>query len=216
LYLCNEGKLVDLEGEETFPMIYHGLLLFRSQLVTIKILIETFLCIFLTVLILFCLSIPIEGDDLFLKTGIQLIKKNDIDFNFCLKDLKGRKAEPKDFKGKVIFLNFWATWCGPCKEEMPSMEALYRQFKEKDFVFLTVSVDYGGIKPVKEFIKKNRYTFPVLLDPKCETLEVLRVKGIPTTIIIDKKGRMIGKAVDPRNWKSSEFTSLLKMLLEEQ
>ena len=96
------------------------------------------------------------------------------------------------------------------------MEALYQQFKEKDFVFLTISVDYGGVNAVKEFIKKNHYTFPVLLDPKCETFEVLKVKGIPTTIIIDKKGGMIGKAVGPRNWKNSEFISLLKMLLEEQ
>lgn len=199
-----------------FPMRYHGPLLFRSQLATIKILIETFLCILLAVLILFCFSIQIKGNNLFLKTGIQPIKKNGIAFNFCLKDLKGRKVELKDFKGKVIFLNFWATWCGPCKEEMPSMEALYQQFKEKDFVFLTISVDYGGINAVKEFIKKNHYTFPVLLDPKCETLEVLKVKGIPTTIIIDKKGKMIGKAVGPRNWKNSEFISLLNMLLEQQ
>ena len=136
--------------------------------------------------------------------------------NFCLEGLNGRKVELKTFKGKVIFINFWATWCGPCKEEMPSMEALYQQYKEKDFVFLTISVDYGEIKQVKEFIKQNRYTFPVLLDPKCETFDVFRVKGIPTTLIIDKKGRMIGKAVGPRNWKSPEFTLLLNMLIEEQ
>jgi len=136
--------------------------------------------------------------------------------NFCLEGLNGRKVELKDFKGKVIFINFWATWCSPCKEEMSSMEALYQQFKEKGFVFLTISVDYGGIKPVKEFIEKNRYTFPVLLDPKCETLNVFRVKGIPTTLIINRKGRMIGKAVGPRNWKNPEFTSLLNMLIEEQ
>ena len=214
--LCNGRKLVDSEGGETLLMIYYGPLFFRSQPVTIRILAETFLCFFLAILILFCFSIPTKGNDLFLKTGIQSTKRNGIDFNFCLKDLKGRKVGLKDFKGKVIFLNFWATWCGPCREEMPSMEALYQQFKEKDFVFLTVSVDYGGIEPVKEFIKKNHYTLPVLLDPKCETLEVFGVKGIPTTIIIDKAGKMIGKAVGPRNWKNSEFIALLKMLLEEQ
>jgi peroxiredoxin len=195
-------------------MIYHGPLLFRGQPVTIKILIETFSCIFLAVLILFCFSIPIKGDDLFLKTGIQPIKKNGIDLNFFLKDLEGKKVELKDFKGKVIFLNFWATWCGPCKEEMPSMEALYQQFKENNFVFLTISVDYEGKKTVKNFIERNHYTFPVLLDPKCETLEVFNVKGIPTTIIIDKKGKMIGKAIGPRNWKNPEFILLLKMLLD--
>jgi thiol-disulfide isomerase/thioredoxin len=114
----------------------------------------------------------------------------------------------------VVFINFWATWCGSCKDEMPSMEALYQQFKEKDFVFLTISVDYEGKKPVKEFIEKQRYTFPVLLDPKCETLDFYKVKGIPTTILIDKNRKMIGKATGPKNWKSPEAISLLNLLLE--
>jgi len=199
-----------------FPMIYHKPLLLQGQLVTLRILEKTFFHFLLGVFIFFYFSIPITGDDLFLKTGIQPIKKKGKDPNFCLEGLNGRKVKLKDFKGKVIFLNFWATWCGPCKDEMPSMEALYQQFKENNFVFLTISVDYEGIKTVKNFIEKNHYTFPVLLDPKCETLEVFKIKGIPTTIIIDKKGRMIGKAIGPRNWKNPEFISLLKMLIEEQ
>jgi len=84
------------------------------------------------------------------------------------------------------------------------MEALHQQFKEKGFVFLTISVDFAGLKPVKEFIEKNRYTFSVLLDPKCEVLDLYEVKGIPTTIIINKEGIVIGKAIGPRNWKSQE------------
>ena len=135
--------------------------------------------------------------------------------NISLEDLKGKKVELKSYRGKVIFLNFWATWCGPCKEEMPSMEALYQQYKEKDFVFLTISVDYEGTKPVKEFIEKRRYTFPVLVDQKNETLDLYDVKGIPTTFIIDKQGRMLGKAIGPRNWQSPEITSLLKQLTEK-
>ena len=95
------------------------------------------------------------------------------------------------------------------------MEALYQQFKEKDFVFLTISVDYGDGKNVKEFIEKHHFAFPVLLDPKCKTLDLYAVKGIPTTIIIDKKGMMIGKAIGPRNWKKPEVISFLNVLLEE-
>ncbi|MEW6374685.1 MAG: TlpA disulfide reductase family protein [Thermodesulfobacteriota bacterium] len=155
------------------------------------------------------------GDALFLKTGISPIKDNKKAPNFCLENLSGKKVELKQFKGKVIFLNFWATWCGPCKEEMPSMEALYQKFKEKGFVFLTISVDYAGLKPVKEFIEKNRYTFPVLLDPKYEALDLYEVKGIPTTILIDKKGILIGKAIGPRNWRSQEVISLLNLLIEK-
>ncbi len=152
-------------------------------------------------------------EELFLKIGIQPIKRDTKAPDFCLEDLKGKKSELNNFKGKVIFLNFWATWCGPCKEEMPSMEILFQQFKEKDFVFLSISVDYGGRKPVKEFIEKKRYTFPVLLDPKCNVLDLYEVRRIPTTIIIDKNRKMIGRAVGPINWKSQEVISLLNILL---
>jgi peroxiredoxin len=171
---------------------------------------------FFVLLILSTLSFSSEKrrEELFLKIGIQPIKDDTKAPNFCLEDLKGKKIELKNFKGKVVFLNFWATWCGPCKEEMPSIETLHQQFKEKDFVFLTISVDYEGKKPVKEFIEKQRYTFPVLLDPKCETLDLYKVKGIPTTILIDKNRKMIGKAIGPRNWKSPEAISLLNLLLE--
>jgi peroxiredoxin len=157
----------------------------------------------------------IEGgeEDLFSKIGIQSIKNKKAP-NFYLKGLDGKKVELKSFKGKVVFLNFWATWCGPCREEMPSMDALYQQFKEKDFVFLTISVDYEGEKAVKKFIEKYHYTFPVLLDPRSETLDLYEVKGIPTTIIIDKQGIMIGKAIGPRNWRKPEVISLLTLLLK--
>jgi peroxiredoxin len=171
----------------------------------------------LFILIIFStLSFSSEGsrEELFSKIGIQPVKGDSTAPNFSLEDLKGKKFDSKNLKGKVVFLNFWATWCGPCKEEMPSMEALWQQFKGKDFVFLGISVDYEGRKPVKEFIERRRYTFPVLLDPKCEILDLYKVKGIPTTFIIDKKGRMIGRAVGPRNWKNPEVISLLNLLIE--
>ena len=170
---------------------------------------------FFVILIFSALSFSSERgrEGLFLKIGIQPIKGDPKAPNFYLEDLKGKKSELNNFKGKVIFLNFWATWCGPCKEEMPSMEILFQQFKEKDFVFLSISVDYGGGKPVKEFIEKKRYTFPVLLDPKCDVLDLYEVKRIPTTIIIDKNRKVIGRATGPINWKSPEVISLLSILL---
>jgi peroxiredoxin len=172
---------------------------------------------FLLGLILFTppISADIEKKDLFSKAGIQLVKPGTKAPNFCLEDLKGKKSELKHHRGKVVFLNFWATWCGPCKEEMPSMEELYKQFRDKDFVFLTISVDYAGIKPVKDFIEKHRYTFPVLIDPACETVDLFEVKGIPTTFLIDKKGMMIGKAIGPKDWKRSEVASIINLLLEK-
>lgn len=173
----------------------------------------------LFVISVFFLNLPItaEGgeEDLFSKIKINPIKGDKKASDFSLKDLTGKKVELKQFKGKLIFLNFWATWCSPCKEEMPGLEALYQQFKEKNFILLTISVDYEGLKPVQEFINKRHYTFPVLIDPKCEVLDLFQVKGIPTTIIIDKKGRLVGKAVGPRDWKSPEVISLTNLLIEK-
>jgi peroxiredoxin len=172
---------------------------------------------FLFALILSTPSIFAETkkEDLFSKAGVQPVKAGMKAPSFRLEDLKGKKSELKDYRGKVILLNFWATWCGPCKEEMPSMEELHKQLKEKDFVFLTISVDYVGVKPVQEFIEKHRYTFPVLIDPKCETLDLFDVKGIPTTFLIDKKGMIIGKAIGPKNWKKPEVISLINLFLNK-
>ena len=92
------------------------------------------------------------------------------------------------------------------------MEALYQQFKMKDFILLAVSVDYESKEKVKEFIEKRRYTFPVLVDPRCFVFDLYEVKGIPTTILINKKGMMIGRAVGPRDWKSPEVITLIHLL----
>lgn len=175
-----------------------------------------FKCLFLLLLLL-VLHLTAEGgeEDLFPKIKISPIKGDKKAPDFSLIDLNGRRVELKQFKGKIIFLNFWATWCGPCKEEMPSLEVLHQQFKERNFVLLTISVDYEGLKPVQEFINKHHYTFPVLLDSKCEALDLFEVKGIPTTFIINKKGRMIGRAIGPRDWKSPEVVSLVNLLIEK-
>ncbi len=178
------------------------------------------LSISLSVLLLFLLlglDFPAEGreGDLYTKIRISLIKGDKRAPDFSLTDLHGGKIGLKQFRGKIILLNFWATWCGPCKEEMPFLETLHRQFKEKDFVLLTVSVDYEGARPVQEFINKQGYTFPVLLDPKSEVLDLYEVKGIPTTFLIDKKGKMIGRAIGPRDWKCQEAISLIGLLVEK-
>ena len=156
------------------------------------------------------------GDELLLKAGIQPMKTVKSAPNFHLDRLNSKKVELREFRGKVVLLNFWATWCGPCKEEMPSMEALYRLYKEKDFNLVAISVDYEGVRPVKEFIEKQRYTFPVLLDPNGETLDLFGVKGIPTTFVIDKKGRIVGRVVGPKDWKQPEILSLFDTLALEK
>ena len=175
-------------------------------------------CLCVSILVLVGLSFTAEGgeDEFYSKIRINPIKGSKKAPGFSLQDLKGKEVEIKQFKGKVVFLNFWATWCGPCKEEMPGLEFLHRQFKEKNFVLLTISVDYEGIKPIQEFMNKHQYTFPVLLDPKGETLDPFEVKGIPTTFLIDKNGKMLGKAIGPRDWKSVDIISLLNLLIEKK
>jgi peroxiredoxin len=172
-------------------------------------------CLFIVLIVFVSLSFTAEGgeDNLFSKIGINPIKGDKKAPDFFLKDLNGKKVGIKQFNGKIIFLSFWATWCSPCKEEMPSLEVLHQKFKEENFVLLTISVDYGGLKSVQEFMDKHRYTFPVLLDPKSEALDLFNVKGIPTTFIIDKKGRMIGRAIGPRDWKSPEVIFLINLLV---
>lgn len=170
--------------------------------------------LFFLILILSVFHSPAEGiDALLLKAEIKPIKGNPSAPLFNLEDLSGKKINLKQYRGQVVFLNFWATWCGPCKEEMPSMEALYKKSKERGFVFLTISVDYEEKKMVKEFIDKHHYTFPVLIDSKCVTLDLYGVKGIPTTILIDKKGRMVGRAIGPKDWNRTEIVNILNHLI---
>jgi peroxiredoxin len=173
-------------------------------------------CFFFIVLFSFNLSFALEGskEELFAKMRIQSIQAHPKAPGFRLEDLEGKKIGLKDFKGKVVFLNFWATWCNPCKEEMVSIERLNQKFKGKDFIFLTISVDFEGRKPVKEFINKKNYTFIVLLDPKYEVLDLYRVQRIPTTFVIDKTGKIMGQAIGPRDWNSQEAILLLESLLQ--
>lgn len=113
------------------------------------------------------------------------IKIESIDFK--LEDLNGKEIKLSDFKGKKVFLNFWASWCGPCKAEMPHMQQLYEETKDKDIVILAVNVGEDKAK-VKSFIEKNQYTFPVVLDVKQEVASQYGISAFPTSFFIDEEG----------------------------
>ncbi len=166
-------------------------------------------------LLLLC-TLPVHSEEsLFARIGIQSVRDKKKVPHCCLESLSGEKVQLSDLKDKIIFLNFWATWCGPCKEEMPSMETLYQRYKERGFVFLTISVDYEGPEPVRKFIEKRRYRFPVLLDPKGETLDLFEISKIPATLIIDRKGKVIGRVIGPRNWSSPEVFLIVDQMLND-
>ena len=109
------------------------------------------------------------------------------DYDFELEDLNGNKVALSDYKGKKVYLNFWATWCPPCKAEMPDMEKLYQETKDTGLIMLAVNVGEDK-KTVQDFITSSGYNFPVLLDVTGEVSQLYQVTGIPTSYFIDTEG----------------------------
>jgi len=118
-----------------------------------------------------------------------------------------------DFKGKVVFLNFWATWCEPCREEMPSMERLHRAYKDRGLVVLAISLDSQGASVVKPFVKRFALTFPIGLDPKMAVRETYGVWAMPSTFLIDRKGKRVFFANGSREWDSPAAHAVIDALL---
>ena len=118
-----------------------------------------------------------------------------------------------DFKGKVIFLNFWATWCKPCEEEMPGMERLYQKYKDKGLVVLAISEDADGAGAVAPFVKKHGLTFPIGLDPKMSVATSYGVWALPSTFIIDRQGNRAHFANGPREWDGPAARDFFESML---
>jgi peroxiredoxin len=133
--------------------------------------------------------------------------------DFTLPDVEGRSMRLRELRGKLVFLNFWATWCPPCRLEMPSMERLYQTFKPTEFAMLAVSIDRQGTEAVKPFMEELQLTFPALLDQTSAVARQYGLRGLPTTYLIDPDGRLIGAAVGGRDWSSTEAKALIAGLL---
>ncbi len=132
---------------------------------------------------------------------------------FALKDITNKKVNLKDYRGKVVMLNFWATWCGPCREEMPSMEKLYGQFKEKGFVIIAVASG-EEFTSVSKFIKQYNLTFPALIDSDYKVTETYKVWALPTTYFINARGQIVGKAQGGRDWDTKQANQYIASLLQ--
>jgi peroxiredoxin len=133
--------------------------------------------------------------------------------DFTLPDLQGKPYRLSDFRGRVIFLNLWATWCPPCRQEMPSMEALYRRLKHRDFVMLAVAEDAGGAAAVAPFVQEVAISFPVLLDPEATLSPRYGATGYPETFIIDRNGQVVNHTIGPADWNSPEMIAYFDQLL---
>jgi thiol-disulfide isomerase/thioredoxin len=134
----------------------------------------------------------------------------DFNYNFTIKDLQGNKIPFEQFKGKVIFLNMWATWCGPCRAEMPGIQSLYNKVKSDSIVFVMLSWDQDRDKAkIEKYIEKNSFSFPVY-QPAGYLPDHLQVPSIPTTFIISKAGKLIQKEVGTRNYDTKRMLQYLQ------
>jgi peroxiredoxin len=116
--------------------------------------------------------------------------------DFTLTDLHGRPWSLKSLQGKVVLVNFWATWCPPCRKEMPDLESLYLRFKDKGFVVLSISDEEAA--KVNPFIADRNITYPVLLDPGRKVNELFQVEGIPKSFVYDRSGKLVAQSIDMR------------------
>jgi peroxiredoxin len=130
-------------------------------------------------------------------------KREQVDFS--LKDLSGKAWIFSDLRGKVVLVNFWATWCPPCRKEMPDLEALYEKFAPSGLVILAIS-DEDAAK-VERFIKERKVTFPVLLDPERKVNDMFVVDGIPKTFLYGRDGKLVAQSIDMRTQK--QFLEML-------
>jgi len=133
--------------------------------------------------------------------------------SFVLPDLSGKVVRMDDLRGKVVVLNLWATWCPPCIDEMPTLEALTKKMVGRDFVLLAISEDETSGK-VGPWIDKHGFTFPVLLDERGQVGADLGITGYPETFIIDRTGRIVHHHVGYRDWSEPGIVAALERLME--
>jgi thiol-disulfide isomerase/thioredoxin len=150
---------------------------------------------------------------LFSDMGILQIPADTDPLEIKLQDPTGRPISLSEFRGKIVFINFWTTWCLACVIEMPSMEKLHQKFKDKDFVMVAINLQESASR-VKQFYKEYKLTFTTLLDTTGDVGAGLGIRSIPTTFILDKNGRIIGKALGPREWEGKKSIALFEYLTD--
>jgi cytochrome c biogenesis protein CcmG/thiol:disulfide interchange protein DsbE len=139
----------------------------------------------------------------------------DVAPNFTIRQESGNVVALADYRGKIVVLNFWATWCPPCIEELPSLNRLSDRYKGKDLVVLGVSLDEDA-DAYKEFLAKNQIKFLTLRNPARAVSEQYGTYKLPETYIVSRQGRLLKKYIGPRDWSSGEIYSEMDAYLAQQ
>jgi thiol-disulfide isomerase/thioredoxin len=158
-------------------------------------------------------SVPAPVVKAFADAGLPVLRNTIDPIDFTLPLLDGTNQRLSDLKGKVVFLNFWATWCPPCRQEMPSMETLYQRFKGQGLEILAVDCQEGA-QDVSAFMRKNGLTFPAALDTSGAVSGDYGISAIPTTYIIDRSGKIIIRAVGGLRWANPKIIAAFETLLK--
>ena len=166
-------------------------------------------------------SVSYAAQSVVLKSGLvnasDTMEENEEAFNydFIIKDLSGTKINFAQYKGKVVFINLWATWCGPCRAEMKGIQKLYDKMDHDNVQFIMLSIDKDGSKEkVVSYIKDKGFTFPVFTPSGYLTTQ-LNVPNIPTTFVISKGGRIVAKEVGMKDYDTGKFKKFLDKLIAE-
>ncbi len=166
-------------------------------------------------------SVSYVAQSAVLKTGLmdasdkEEVTDEAFDYAFTIKDLAGNKFTADQYKGKVLFINIWATWCGPCRAEMKGIQKLYDKMDHNQVQFIMLSVDKDGSKDkVVSYLKDKGFTFPAFM-PSGYLTSQLNVPGIPTTFVISKDGKIVAKEVGMKDYDTSKFKKFLDKLIAE-
>ncbi len=157
---------------------------------------------------------PLEGD---FKYNFTLLEESVPAPTTAFTDLEGGSRTLADFKGQALVVNFWATWCAPCKREMPSLDRLQTELADEGLKVLAVSIDRAGKKVVAPFLKSlGTDSLEAFLDPKSELAREMAVTGLPATFLVDAEGCLVGGMVGPAEWDSPDALALVRHYLPPQ
>ncbi len=135
--------------------------------------------------------------------------------DFSLKTLDGKTVRLSELRGKkVVLINFWATWCPPCRLEMPTMQQIYTEYKGKGFEILAINIEPDAQEEIQDFVKELRLTFPVLLDSDMKITRKYRLIGLPVSMLIDRKGIIRSKEIGYHDWTDRESRKRVESLLQ--